>query len=299
MFEKNLHSLFTIKTQNLNWLIGLLLLLSCSKESVPMLDPPPNSGITILNQLSQNYTQLPEQAISISRDKNVYAQYTNPTERYNHRVMGDGVEGTQLVVVVDSVFYELSLADNYVFEDIRPRLFDVDQDGNLEMITIRTEITQGAGIMIYKILNNQLQEYAFVPEIGQSSRWLNIVTLNDLDEDGIVELVWIQTPHIGGILKLAKIQEGELTVLDEKSEYSNHGYGERNLCLSVLIQENQEKIFYVPTQDRNQIVGFKYSSGSLRVVAEIDQTIDFSKTLGEQYQFSNPISMEDNCIFVE
>jgi len=264
-----------------------------------MLDPPPNSGPTILSQLGENYTQLPEQAISISRDKKVYAQYTNPTERYNHRVMGDGVEGGQLVVVVDSVFYELSLADNYVFEDIRPRLFDVDQDGDLEIITIRTEITQGAGIMIYKVVNNQLQEYAHVPEIGQSSRWLNIVTLNDLDEDEIIELVWIQTPHIGGILKVAKIQEGELTVLDEQSEYSNHGYGDRNLCLSVLTQENQEKIFYVPTQDRTKIVGFKFNSGRLEVVSEINQSVDFSKTLNEQYNFSNPISVEDNCIFVE
>ncbi len=299
MFEKNLHSILAVKTLKLTWLIGLLFVFSCSKEKAPMLDPPPNSGETIFNQLNQDYTQLPEQAISISRDKSVYAQYTNPTERYNHRVMGDGVEGGQLVVVVDSVFYELALADNYVFEDIRPRLFDVDQDGNLEIITIRTEITQGAGIVIYKVVNNQLQEYAYVPEIGQSSRWLNVVTLNDLDEDGIVELVWIQTPHIGGILKVAKIQSGELTVLDEISEYSNHGYGDRNLCLSVLNQENQEKIFYVPTQDRTKITGFKYTNNTLQIVSEIDQQVDFTKVLSEQYNFSNELSTEDNCIFVE
>ncbi len=283
----------------LSLVFSFLFLIACSKEHAPMLDPPPNSGVTILNQLSENYTQLPEQAISISQDKRVYAQYTDPTERYNHRVMGDGIEGGGLVVVMDSVFYELALADNYVFEDIRPRLYDVDQDGNLEIITIRTEITQGAGIMIYKILNNQLHEYAYVPEIGQSSRWLNLVTLNDLDEDGIVELVWIQTPHIGGILKVAKVQAGALTVLDELSGYSNHGYGDRNLCLSVLTQENQGKIFYVPTQDRTQIVGFKYSNGRLTVVSEIDQIIDFSRILSEQYSFSNPIFVEDNCIFVE
>ncbi len=277
----------------------LLLLSACSKESAPMLDPPPNSGVTILEQLNENYTQLPEQAISISRDKQVYAAYTNPTERYNHRVMGDGVEGGGLVVVVDSVFYELELSENYVFEDIRPRLFDVDQDGNLEIITIRTEVTQGAGILIYKIVNNQLEEYAYVPEIGLASRWLNLVTINDLDNDGVIELVWIQTPHIGGILKIAKIQPGELTVLDELSQYSNHGYGDRNLCLSVLTQQNQEKIFYVPTQDRTQIVGCKYTNATLEIVSEMDQSIDFSKPLSEQYNFTNIISIEDNCIFVD
>ena len=281
----------------LNFLVCLIIVSACHKESTPILDPPLNSGPTILDQLSNNYTQLPEQAIAISRDKRVYAQYTDPTERYNHRVMGDGVEGGQLVVVVDSVFYELELLDNYVFEDIRPRLFDVDQDGELEIITIRTEITQGAGIVIYKIRNNELQEYAHVPEIGRSSRWLNIVVMNDLDEDGVVELVWVQTPHIGGILKVAKIQPGELTVVDEISQYSNHGYGERNLCLSVLTQQNQEKVFFVPTQDRTKIVGFKYTDNAFQIVSEIDQVVDFSKTLEEQYSFSNLISIEDNCIF--
>lgn len=284
---------------NVSIVFYLLMMGSCSKEDVQILNPPPNSGPTILVQLNEQYMQLPEQAISVSRDGRVYAQYTGPTERYNHRVMGDGVEGGALVVVVDSVFYELTLTDNYVFEDIRPRLFDVDQDGNLEIITIRTEVTQGAGIVIYKVRNNQLEEFAFVPEIGQSSRWLNIVTMNDLDDDGIIELVWVQTPHIGGILKIAKIEPGELTVIDELSQYSNHGYGDRNLCLSVLTKENEEKVFYVPVQNRDKIAGFKYRNNALEIVSEINQTVDFSKVLSEQYDFSNVITTEDNCIFVE
>ncbi len=282
-------------------LFFLLLAFACGDENAPTPtpEPPAVNDTAILNQLSQNYTQLPEQVISVSRDKTVYAQYTDPTERYNHRVMGDGVEGGGLVVVADRVFYELTLAENYVFEDIRPRLYDVDQDGELEIITIRTEITQGAGIVVYKIIDNQLEEYAYVPEIGLSSRWLNIVTINDLDQDGVVELVWIQTPHIGGILKVAKIAAGELNVSYETSQYSNHGYGHPNLCLSVLTQENQEKIFYVPTQNRDKIVGFKYTSDTLEIVSEIDQSVDFSKTLHEQYNFENVISVEDNCIFIE
>jgi|GEM_PF-5029208 len=32
---------------------------------------------------------------------------------------------------------------------------------------------------------------------------------------------------------------------------------------------------------------------------KLDQPVDFSKTLNEQYNFSNIISDEDNCIFVE
>jgi|GEM_PF-3231551 len=96
-----------IKIENLKlpFLLSLLLVCACSKEDISRTVPPSGHGSSILEQLSQNYDQLPEQAISVSRDKSVYAQYTSPTEKYNHRVMGDGIEGEQLVVVVDRVLY--------------------------------------------------------------------------------------------------------------------------------------------------------------------------------------------------
>ena len=288
-----------MKTLKKSLLFSLIIFFGCNnKNNQRDIIFPPEDGTPILAQLSQNYNLLPEEAITFNEDQMVYAQYINPTERYVHRVMGDSVEGGGLVVVMNNDFYELILPDNYVFEDIRPRLFDVDQDGNLEIITIRTEVSNGAGIAIYKVMDNELKEFAFVPEIGLSSRWLNIVAMNDLDEDGIIELVWIQTPHIGGILKVAKIQAGEMTVLDEKSQYSNHGYGDRNLCLSVLNQEGQEKVIYVPSQDRTKIVGFKYTNNTFQKLTEIDKTVDFSKILSEQYNFSNLIQDEVNCIFV-
>ena len=204
-------------------------------------------------------------------DNRVYAQYAMPTEKYSHGILGDKIEAGQLVVVVDSVFYELTLPGEFVFEDISPRLYDVDGDTELEFITIRTNVSQGAGIAIYKIIDEQLVEYAYVPEIGTTYRWLNIVAINDLDNDGIVELVWIQTPHIGGILKVAKIKTGTLEVLAEKAQYSNHAIGERNLCLSILTMQFNQKVFYVPNQSRNKIVGFTFKNNELEVFEEITQ----------------------------
>lgn len=274
-------------------ILSLWILNACDKEndSIPKIE-----NQTIVSQLLNNYAQLPERAISKNLDGSVYAQYTVPTEKYSHGILGDNIEAEQLVVVVDSIFYELTLQSHYVFEDIRPRLYDVDGDNELEFITIRTNLSKGAGIAIYKIINEQLVEYAYVSEIGTPNRWLNIVTIDDLDNDGIVELVWIQTPHIGGILKVAKINEGLLQVLTDKSQYSNHAIGERNLCLSVLTKQSDKKIFYVPNQNRNKIVGFTFENNDLNIFEEITQFIDFSKTLNSQYIFSNPIEDEINCI---
>ena len=272
----------------------VMILTACHKDKENRINPN-TAGQTILNQLIENYEQLPEQEIISSLDKRVYAQYAQPTEKYGHGILGDQIEAEQLVVVVDSVFYALTLPDEFVFEDISPRLYDVDGDDELEFVTIRTHVSQGAGIAIYKIRDKQLVEYASVPTIGTAHRWLNIVAINDLDNDGIVELVWIQTPHIGGILKIARIQSGTLNVLDEKTPYSNHAIGERNLCLSVLTEQSGQKVFYVPDQSRNKIVGFTFQNNTLDVYEELPQVLDFSKTLASQYPFSNTIAHGNNC----
>jgi len=246
--------------------------------------------------IEHNYEQLPEQAIAISLDSNVYAQYTMPTDRYRHGILGDRVEGGQLVVVVNSDFYELTLENQYVFEDIRPRLYDVDKDGELEFITLRTHTALGGGITIYKIINQQLTEYAQVAEIGRSNRWLNVVAIHDLDNDGMVELAWIETSHIGGTLKVAKITEGILQVLAETAQYSNHAIGERNLCLSVLTEQGGQKVIYVPNQNKSKIVGFTFENSQWQAFEEIDQSVDFSKTLVTQYDFTGIVEEENNCI---
>lgn len=256
----------------------------------------PVDELTIVGQLRTSYELMPEAAIAINADSSVYAQYTNPTTRYAHGILGDQIEAGQLVVVVDSQFYELTLSDEFVFEDIRPRLADVDQDGQLEFITIRTKINAGGGIAIYKVGGERLFEFAFVPEIGLSNRWLNIAAIDDLDEDGVVDLAWIQTPHIGGILKVAPIQPGQIKSVVEARQYSNHVIGARNLCLSVLTASDSTKILFVPNQSRNKIVGFSFANNLLNVVEEIDQSIDFTIPLFDQYPFINLIDDTINCI---
>jgi len=274
----------------------LLTLWSCNDDSTLVIDPQLTLGVTV-EKMKSNYSLLPEEAISFSLDSTVLAQYAQPTEKYPHGVMGDDIEAEQLVVAVDGQFYDVTLEDNYLFEDLRPRIYDVDGDGLLEFITIRTHVERGAGIAIYKVINEELVEYAYVAEIGFLTRWLNLVTIDDLDDDGIVELAWIQTPHIGGILKVAKFSGGEMAVLDEAEEqYSNHWGRTRQLCMSVLTAPSNQKIFYVPSQAGDKIVGFSLFNNRLIIEETIDQVVDFLIPLSEQYPFQNIILDPVNCI---
>lgn len=255
-----------------------------------------SSNSPIVSQLLSNYSTLPEKAISVNLDSTIFAQYSMPTTKYTHGILGDKIEAEQLVVAVDSMIYSYILPDEFVFEDIRPRLYDVDGDNQLEFITIRSHRSKGAGIAIYKVQNDKLVEYASVAEIGRSNRWLNIVAINDLDNDGTVEIAWIQTPHIGGILKVAKIKAGSLEVLSSTSQYSNHAIGERNLCLSTMVIASGQKLVYVPTQDRTKIVGFALEDNQWKQKDEIELTVVFSEPLFTQFKFNNLIEDKINCI---
>ena len=64
------------------------------------------------------------------------------------------------------------------------------------------------------------------------------------------------------------------------------------------ILKSAEKVFYVPNQSRNKIIGFTYKNNDLTLFEEIYQGVDFSETLSSQYNFSNPIEEEINCIIV-
>ncbi|MEL7123748.1 MAG: VCBS repeat-containing protein [Bacteroidota bacterium] len=282
-----------------------LLYVSCEQDPEEQANPQTEveekdtvnlSPAQILNKLQADYELIPEEDLVVNKDSTVFAQYTDPTDRYAHGILGDRIEAARLVVVVDGQFYEHLLDEQYVFEDIRPRIYDIDQDGVLEFITIRAQVNNGGGIAIYKVINNQLTEYAYVEEIGRRNRWLNIAAIDDLDKDGTIDLAWVQTPHIGGILKVAPFQEGELTPITEISQYSNHAIGDRNLCLSTLTEQEGKRVLYVPLQNRSKIVGFYLENGQWNKFEEIDQEVDFSKPLHEQYNFEGYVEDEENCI---
>jgi len=103
--------------------------------------------------------------------------------RYDHGVLGDKIEAGGLLVIKNKVNYYLKLDEVFVFEDLQPRLNDIDQDGELEFITIQTHVNFGATVSVYKIINEELQPYVRSDFIGIPYRWLNIAAIGDLDRD--------------------------------------------------------------------------------------------------------------------
>ena len=115
----------------------------------------------------------------------------------------------------------LTLPETRVFEDLSPRLSDVDLDGDFEIIAIESSLTKGARLSIY-------DENGFVaatPYIGRSHRWLAPIGMADMDGDGIVEIAYIDRPHLAKTLRIWRFENGEFVHVADQAGLTNHRIG--------------------------------------------------------------------------
>jgi hypothetical protein len=161
------------------------------------------------------------------------ARYAEPTTRYDHGVLGDAVEWGALKLTVDMCFdcegkmirdFTIRLPENRVFEDIAPRLVEIDGDGpSREVMVVETDRDLGARLAIYT--ENGL--LAATPFIGTPKRWLAPLGAADLDGDGLIEIAYIDRPHLTRTLKIWRYEQGVgLTPVAEQPGLTNHRIGE-------------------------------------------------------------------------
>ena len=229
------------------------------------------------------------------------AWYSHPTERYAHGALGDYIEAGALQVRLKSgERLEYVLDEASVFEDITPRLVDLDGDGADEVVSIRAYASGGAALSVFKASPSGLVPWVEYPRIGLANRWLNPVGFGDFDGDGELDVAHIQTPHIGGILILSRVRNGQLEAFASRAGVSNHAYGARELRMSAVVdvESDGRAEIIVPDQARRNLVvarlvdgAIEFSplalgkpieaiylsdAGSVRVIVEGGQQLDFA-----------------------
>ncbi|MEM1004294.1 MAG: VCBS repeat-containing protein [Pseudomonadota bacterium] len=172
----------------------------------------------------------PACGFTVSADTITSARFTEPTTRYAHGVLGDNIEYGALELSVQSAHnpprhsvLTVRLAKDRVFEDLAPRLVDVDGDGSPEAIVVESQAQQGAQLAIY---NAKGQKIAATPHIGTRFRWLAPVGAADLDGDGQVEIAYIDRPHLAKILRIWRFENDHLAEIATVPDLTNHRIGE-------------------------------------------------------------------------
>lgn len=199
----------------------------------------------------------------------VKAWYSAPTTRYDHGVLGDAIEAGALTVQgKDGAVLSYELDGTLVFEDITPRLADLNGDGTAEVITILSSIKLGAALAVFERSGKNLRLVAKTEFIGKTHRWLNVAGIADYDGDGTLEVALVKTPHLGGALEFWQLNGGRLSLVASSAGFSNHVIGTRDLQMTATVDANQDgkPEIIVPAADRRSLRHMGFENGLLREI---------------------------------
>lgn len=161
----------------------------------------------------------------------IAAEYTEPTDRYGHAVLGPDAEWGALRLTVDYCLgcegtdirrVLIRLPETRVFEDIAPRIVDLDDDESPEVVVIESDSDLGARLAVY----DDAGLITATPFIGTAFRWLAPLGAADLDGDGYMELAYIDRPHLAKILRVWRYENAQLNEVATLPGLTNHRIGE-------------------------------------------------------------------------
>jgi hypothetical protein len=248
---------------------------------------------------------LPDGRVALGGNKSTIrrAWYSRPTTRYTHGILGDRIEGGSLVIVTPKgLKLEYLLPKNEVFEDITPRLADLDGDGKTEIIAIVSSVTAGASLNIFQLDGNRLVRRARNSYIGRAFRWLNIAGINRYTGARSREIAIVVTPHIGGRLDLYKFDGKRLIRIASRQGFSNHVIGSREQRLSASYRATggRKTNLALPSADRSTLkimsIGPKgwQQIGRVSLPSPIDKAILVSGS-GENVKFT--VGLSDGSVY--
>ncbi|MCV2868239.1 VCBS repeat-containing protein [Defluviimonas sp. WL0002] len=187
------------------------------------------------------------------------ARFDEPTTRYDHGVLGDEIEYGALVLTTTRGPLRIRLPEDRVFEDIAPRLADLDADGAPEVIVVETDIERGARLSVY----GEDGLIAATPYIGTRHRWLAPVGAADVDGDGRAEIAYVETPHLGKILKVVRLEGDRLLPVAQTSGMTNHRIGDAFIQGGIALCGGR-LVFLTADADWSRVMATELVEGRLR-----------------------------------
>jgi hypothetical protein len=199
------------------------------------------------------------------------AWLADATTRYRHFVLGAPYEAASIVVrTADNRTVKLTLPATSVFEDRQPRLVDLDGDGNDEIVLVRSQVGKGAALAIVGLVGDRLRILTETPPTGHQNTWINPAGIADLDGDGILDIAYVQMPHVLGRLRIWTMRDGKLIEIGTLPDTSNHVAGSRDIGLSVVADFNGDGIadLALPSLDRRSL-RFITAKGGIRELGRV------------------------------
>lgn len=184
------------------------------------------------------------------------AWFADPTDAYDHGVLGDKIESSTLVLERrDGRRETVKLNGDAVFEDLEPRLADLDGDGRDEVVVVKSYLKRGSALAVIAERKGKYEIVAETPPLGEPHQWLNPAGIGDFNGDGKVDIALVRQPHAVGALELWSWIGGGLRKTAELADAANHIAGSRAQQMSATGDFDGDRVpdLAVPSLDRSRL----------------------------------------------
>jgi hypothetical protein len=178
---------------------------------------------------------LPDGRLAVGQHDIARAWLAEPTDAYDHGVLGDRIEGRALVIEPRSGERQtVRLKNDAVFEDLEPRLADLDGDGRDEIVVVKSYLTRGSALAVIAARKGKYVVAAETPPLGAPHLWLDPAGIADFTGDGQTAVALVRQPHAIGALELWAWRDGRLQKTAEMAGFANHIIGTRSIDMAAV-----------------------------------------------------------------
>ncbi len=214
---------------------------------------------------------LPDGLIAIGRHDIARAWLAEPTDRYDHGILGDKVEAGALVIERrDGRLQTVRLKDDAVFEDLKPRIADLDGDGHDKVVVVKTYLKRGSGLAVIGERKGRYEIMAETSPLG-AHRWLDPVGIGNFTGDHKIEIALVRQPHVVGALEIWSWHDDRLQKIAELPNTTNHIAGTRAIDMAAVADFDGDNVadIAIPSLDRThlRIVSFAPNAHEIASVA--------------------------------
>ena len=199
---------------------------------------------------------LPNGRVAVGTHDIARAWLAQPTNRYDHNILGDSMQAGSLVIETrDGKRQEVKLDDDAVFEDLEPRLTDLNGNGHDAVIVVKSYLKRGSALAVIAERRGQYQIVAETPPLGAPRRWLDPAGIADFTGDGKPDIALVRQPHVDGTLELWSMAGNALRKSAEFPDVTNHVAGTRAIDMAAAADLDGDNIadLAVPSLDRNRL----------------------------------------------